>query len=246
MAASRGAIHIGTSGWTYDHWKRAFYPDGLADDERLRYYARHFDTVEINNSFYQLPTAKTLNHWRDSVPGHFRFAVKASRYITHMKKLKDPEKGLRTFLDRAAVLDDRLGPILFQMPPRWHFDENRLAAFLSNLNDDFRYAFEFRDRSWINQSTFALLSAHGVAFCIYELDGFLSPKEVTADFVYVRLHGPGGPYQGSYDARVLSGWAGAFSTWSRQGLDVYCYFDNDQAAYAAENAARLRKMLEHD
>lgn len=245
MTKSQGTVRIGTAGWTYPHWKGTFYPHDLADDERLLYYTRHFDSVEINNSFYQLPTARTLRHWRDIAPTEFRFAVKASRYITHMKKLKDPEDGLTAFLDRVAVLEHKIGPILFQMPPRWRFNEERLAAFLKALSGDFRYAFEFRDHSWINERTYGLLSAHGAAFCIYELNGFLSPKEITADFIYVRLHGPEGPYQGSYDARVLSGWAGSISAWARAGRDIYCYFDNDQAGYAPENAGRLRQMLAH-
>lgn len=243
MPATRGTIRIGTSGWTYDHWRGPFYPADLGRAAWLQFYAAHFDSVEINNSFYRLPAAQTLRHWRDSVPDGFRFAFKASRYITHMKKLQDPEQGLTALLQRAAVLGDRLGPILFQMPPRWHCNSERLAGFLAALSGDFRYAFEFRDHSWINERTQAMLAAHDVAFCIYELDGFLAPKTITTDFVYVRLHGPGGPYQGDYAPRTLSGWAGAFSAWSRQGRAVYCYFDNDQAGHAAANAGSLRKML---
>ena len=243
MTTSPGTIRIGTSGWTYDHWRGRFYPDDLADDDRLRFYAGQFASVEINNSFYHLPSARTLAHWRDSVPGDFRFALKASRYITHMKKLKDPDASLATLFQRADVLGDRLGPILFQLPPRWHCDAQRLAAFLDALGGGFRYVFEFRDHSWIDDRVDALLAAHGAAFCIYELDGYRSPNTLTADFAYVRLHGPACAYAGSYDTRQLSGWAGALSTWARQGRDVYCYFDNDQAGYAAANAARLRDML---
>jgi uncharacterized protein YecE (DUF72 family) len=243
MTTPQGTIRIGTSGWTYGHWRGVFFPDDLADDDRLRYYAARFDSVEINNSFYQLPSATTLARWRDSVAPEFRFALKASRYITHMKKLKDPSDSIATLLERAGVLGDRVGPILFQLPPRWRFDAQRLADFLDALSDDFRYAFEFRDHSWLDDRSYDLLAAHGAALCIYDLAGFRSPRAITAPFTYVRLHGPAGPYEGSYDAQALSGWAGAFSAWSRQGHDVYCYFDNDQAGNAVANATRLQRML---
>ena len=236
-------IRIGTSGWSYDHWVGPFYPAGLAPGERLAYYAQRFDSAETNNSFYQLPSESTLAAWRDAVPAGFRFAAKASRYITHMKKLKDPEQGLSAFLGRVALLEGRLGPILFQLPPRWRFNPRRLAGFLDALSRDFRYAFEFRDRSWIEPRALDLLARAGAAFCIYELDGYLSPKEVTADFVYVRLHGPGGPYRGHYTTQTLAGWAGAFSAWHAKGLDIYCYLDNDEAAHAVGNASALLDMV---
>ncbi len=241
---AHGNILIGTSGWSYDHWCGPFYPEALPTEHWLEYYARYFRSVEVNNSFYQLPTEKTLQNWCNAVPAGFVFTVKASRFITHMKKLKDSEQSMSTFLQRISVLGDRLGPVLLQLPPRWHFNAQRLASFINSLSSDFRYAFEFRDQSWLNEQTYALLSQHGVAFCIYELDGFLSPKEITTDFVYVRLHGPGEAYQGSYNTRTLSGWAGAFSTWLAQGRSIYCYFDNDQAGYAAQNALDLNSTLE--
>ena len=236
-------IHIGTSGWHYDHWKGPFYPQELSKGRFLDYYADMFDTAEINNSFYQVPRKQTLINWRDAVPEGFVFSVKASRYITHMKKLKDPEKPLSTFLKTVAVLGEKLGPILFQLPPRWRFNPERLEHFLGSLPPDYRYAFEFRDTSWFNHETTSLLVENGAAFCIYELAGKQSPKEVTADFVYVRLHGPNGAYKGRYGKGVLSGWAGAFSAWTDQGKEIYCYFDNDEAGYAAENASQLQEMV---
>lgn len=239
----KAPIRIGTSGWSYDHWVGPFYPEGLPSEARLAYYAKRFDSAEINHSFYRLPSERTLRHWRDTVPPGFLFTAKASRYITHMKKLKDPASVLGTFLDRIAVLDERLGPILFQLPPRWGFDAARFKAFLEALPGDFRYAFEMREHSWLNHEAYDLLEAHGAALCIYDLAGFRSPKQITADFVYVRLHGPDGAYRGSYDTAALSGWARAFSTWTRQGIAVYCYFDNDDRGYAAANAARLAAML---
>ena len=237
-------IHIGTSGWSYDHWKGPFYPERLATSRMLDYYAGRIHSAEINSCFYHLPAAKTLKRWHDATPDDFLFTAKASRYITHMKKLKDPGKSVSTFLKRIRTLGDKLGPILFQLPPHWHFNQERLAAFLAALSSEFRYAFEFRDRSWLNPEACELLSRHEAAFCIYEIDGFLSPTEITTDFVYVRLHGPDGAYRGNYDDASLSGWAGAFSRWTTQGRRVYCYFDNDEAGYAALNATRLQEMLE--
>ena len=236
-------VHIGTSGWHYDHWLGTFYPPHLAKADFLSYYQKHFHTVEINNSFYQLPVVKTLEDWRDRVAAGFIFAAKASRYITHMKKLKDPEQTLPSFFDRVKILGERLGPILFQLPPRWHFNAERLAAFLKALPGAYRYALEFRDPSWLNPEAYRLLADRGAAFCIYELGGRLTPKEITAGFVYLRLHGPGGPYQGTYDTRTLAGWAGAISSWVSQGQEVFCYFDNDEAGYAPKNALRLQEML---
>lgn len=236
-------IHIGTSGWHYDHWKGPFYPGDMRADKFLDYYAHHFTTAEINNSFYQLPAEKTFLQWKDTVPGGFLFSVKASRYLTHMKKLKDPGQALMKFLKRVDKLENKLGPILFQLPPRWHFNGERLQRFLRVLPDQYRYAFEFRDESWFNRECYELLDNAGVAFCIYDLAGLMSPKEVTSNFVYIRLHGPGGAYQGRYDRATLSHWAKTMSAWVRRKKEIFCYFDNDEAGYAALNALELQKMI---
>ncbi|MBN1837150.1 MAG: DUF72 domain-containing protein [Spirochaetales bacterium] len=243
MGPQAAGCHIGTSGWSYPHWKKRFYPEELPSSEWLGYYARRLSTVEINNSFYNLPSERTVAAWRNGVPGGFSFAVKASRYITHMKKLKDPEDSLERFLRRIRTLGDRLGPVLFQLPPQWIRNPDRLQGFLEALPAGLPCAFEFRDRSWFHEETYVVLERHNAAFCIYELAGESSPKRVTADFVYVRLHGPGRAYQGSYDTSTLAGWAGAFSTWNRQGKAVYCYFNNDQNAYAVHNARELANMM---
>jgi uncharacterized protein YecE (DUF72 family) len=240
------AHHIGTSGWSYDHWQGPFYPDGLPSAQRLAHYAKHLASAEIDNSFYKLPSAETLAHWRDTVPDGFVFAAKASRYITHMKKLNDPEDNVPRFVERMETLGDRLGPILFQLPPRWHRNGGRLGQFLDALDDRHRWVFEFRDHSWIDDKVLRLLERRNAAFCIYELDGYLSPRAVTADFVYIRLHGPDGPYQGDYDAAALDHWAGAITDWCGQGLDVYCYFDNDEAGHAVNNALALTDRLGAD
>jgi uncharacterized protein YecE (DUF72 family) len=236
-------IHIGTSGWSYDHWKGPFYPGDLPGKRMLEHYAQHFRSVEINSSFYRLPEKKTLQHWYACTPNDFLFTAKASRYITHMKKLMEPQKTVPPFLNRISMLEDKLGPILFQLPPHWRFNAERLSTFLDSLSNEFRYAFEFRDQSWLNRQTFELLARHNMSFCIYELDGFTTAEEITANYIYVRLHGPGDAYQGSYSNKVLSGWAGTFTDWAQRGNTVYCYFDNDQLGYAARNAGQLQKML---
>lgn len=160
-----------------------------------------------------------------------------------MKKLKDSRKALSAFLARVGVLEDKLGPILFQLPPRWKVNAERLRAFLRLLPRDRRFAFEFRDPSWFTQEVYDALADAKASFCIYQLAGLQSPGEITADFVYVRLHGPAREaYRGRYPAQVLRGWAEAFTGWSRAGKDVYCYFDNDEAGYAALDAAKLREM----
>lgn len=238
----RGRLYIGTSGWHYRHWVGPFYPEHTSSRDYLRYYAQHFRTTEINNTFYSLPTAKTLTQWCDATPAGFCFACKASRYITHMKKLKDPEQNTRRFFEAIATLGDRLGPVLFQLPPNWHADTKRLAAFLTALPSGSRYTFEFRDHSWHSSAIYDLLERHSAAVCIYDLAGYQSSDVTTADFAYVRLHGPGGAYQGSYDGRALAGWARRIGGWRDSGLDIYCYFDNDEAGYAPNDALRLIDM----
>ncbi len=242
--ASQKKVHIGTSGWHYDHWSGSFYPPDVSKKNFLDYYRKFFDTAEINNSFYRLPSEKTLENWKDTVAEGFVFAVKGSRYTTHMKKLLDSDQSTSKLFDRISALGDMLGPVLFQLPPKWGFNRERLAEFLENMPPEFRLAFEFRDQSWYNDTTYKLLKDHNAAFCIYELDGHLSPLEVTADFVYVRLHGPRGPYEGSYSKKPLAGWADKIKVWRKKGKQVYCYFDNDENGYAANNAYELKKLVE--
>ncbi|AFY75816.1 MAG: DUF72 domain-containing protein [Hydrococcus sp. C42_A2020_068] len=236
-------VHIGTSGWHYQHWRDVFYPKELVKKDWLKYYAQHFRTVEINNSFYKLPSEETLKKWRDTVPADFTFSVKASRYITHQKKLKDPQQTLHNLLERLTILGDKLGPILFQLPPYWHCDRERLNEFLLALPKDYRYAFEFRDRSWFNPQVYEMLSTQKVAFCIYELAEQLSPKEITANFTYWRFHGSDGAYQGQYSIQKLIELANIFSNLTRLGKEIYCYFDNDECGYAARDALKLQAII---
>lgn len=235
--------HIGTSGWSYPHWHGPFYPEDLPRNRELEFYSERFATVELNNTFYSLPAADTLKGWAERTPDGFCFAVKLSRYATHMKKLRDPQQPLQHFLDRISVLGPKTGPVLVQLPPNWRFDEARLADFLDALDPRYRYAFEFRDPSWFDDRALDLLARHDAALCLYDLAGEASPRETTTDFVYVRLHGPQPDYQGSYDTATLAGWAGALSTWWRQGREVYVFFDNDADGNAPADAVRLADML---
>jgi uncharacterized protein YecE (DUF72 family) len=241
--AHTGAIHIGTSGWHYRHWKGPFYPEKLAASKMLEYYAQHFDTVELNNTFYRLPIETGVENWRSSSPPGFCFAAKGSRFLTHMKKLKDPEIGLERFFERIDLLRPKLGPIVFQLPPFWEVDEQRLEGFLRALPKRHRYAFEFRNPTWHNDRIHRILRKHNAAFCIFEIAGFASEFPITADFTYIRLHGPGGAYQGSYSRETLQQWADRIDVWRKELRAVYIYFDNDQAGYAVENALTLKSVI---
>lgn len=241
---SGGRIFIGTSGWNYDHWKGNFYPESIKKKEWFSHYQSELSTVEINNTFYNLPSKKTFEDWRGATAEGFLFSVKASRYITHMKKLKDPEQSTPKFFDAVQGLGDKLGPVLFQLPPKWKKNTERLQSFVRELPEGFRYTFEFRDHSWFDTEIYQILSNNNIAFCIYHLEGFETPRETTADFVYIRLHGPEAAYQGKYSREELSGWAGALAAWQRQGKDVYLYFDNDQLGYAPQNALEIRNMVQ--
>lgn len=237
-------IRIGTSGYHYKHWVGPFYPPRTPASKMLEYYIRHFDTLELNNSFYRLPTVGAFEGWRDATPDDFVFAVKASRFITHNKKLKDPENALNNLLPRAEHLGRKLGPVLFQLPPRWKVNPERLENLLEVLPREHRYTFEFRETSWMNPEINRILQCFNAAFCIYELAGYQSPFDVTADFAYVRLHGPAaGKYQGSYSNAQLKAWAQRIDAWARHLKSVYVYFDNDQGGYAAKNALTLKKMV---
>lgn len=237
-------IRIGTSGFHYKHWVGKFYPPKTPASKMLDYYVQHFDTFELNNSFYRLPTVEAFQAWKDSTPRNFVFAVKASRFITHNKKLKDPGNALDNLLPRAEHLGKKLGPILFQLPPKWKVNPERLQGLLEILPKEHRYAFEFRELTWMKPEICQILRKFNAAFCIYELAGYHSPLEITADFAYVRLHGPTqGKYQGSYNDDRLRQWADWIRQQSENLKAIYVYFDNDQAGYAAQNALTLRRMV---
>jgi uncharacterized protein YecE (DUF72 family) len=237
-------VYIGTSAWHYRHWRGRFYPSDLTAARMLRYYADRFDTVEINNSFYRLPTPSALEGWCRETPAGFCFAVKASRYITHNLKLKHPKQAEQKFLSRIESLGRRLGPILFQLPPDWKINVVRLGEFLRELPQRHRYTFEFRNPTWHVPEVYDTLRRHRAALCIHEIAGFQCPFEVTADFIYVRLHGPSDKYQGVYSESALRTWANRIQNWRKELTHVFVYFDNDQSGFAAKNVLELKRMLE--
>ncbi len=234
-------IRIGTSGWTYPHWKKIFYPVNWPKSKWLEYYAQHFDTVEVNATFYRLPKLKTFENWKSRTPDHFLWALKASKYITHTKGLKEPEEPLERFYSVAAGLKEKLGPILFQLPPRLSFDENEFRNFCQSLNPSYQHALEVRHHSWISDRLFGILRKHNIAFCIADTAGRYPFHEVvTADFVYIRLHGSQKLYASDYSGEELQTWAQKINKW---GKDTYLYFDNDFGGYAVKNAKRLKEIL---
>jgi uncharacterized protein YecE (DUF72 family) len=239
--------HVGCSGWQYKHWRGNFYPADIPQKRWLEHYAAHFDTVEINNTFYRLPEASSFKEWRRRAPHDFEYAVKASRFLTHMKKLKDPQAPIARFFDRARYLGPALGPVLFQLPPRWPLNIERLQEFLEALPRRRRYAIEFRDPSWYADDVLARLASRRVALCLHDMTGSESGKRVTGPFVYVRFHGSQGvrKYCGTYSDNTLDEWAQWLSDRLRAGLPVYAYFNNDADGHAPRDAVRLREKIRH-
>ncbi len=237
-----GAVHIGTSGWSYEHWLGRFYPEASRRESRLVQYARTFRSVEINASFYRMPTPRAMQTWLDQTPDDFVFTAKTSRFITHRKRLREPEIHIPIFFGRISALAPKLGAVLIQLPPDFACDLDRLTAFC-DLLPPFRYALEFRHESWWTEPVLDALRTRNIAFCQFHLAGRETPPIVTADFVYLRLHGPGAAYQGSYSDETLRLWQGRIEGWTAEGRDVFVYFDNDEKAYAAEDALRLQTWI---
>ena len=210
----------------------------------LAWYAREFHTVEINNSFYRLPEEKTFKDWASTVPAGFLFAVKASRFLTHIKRLKDAEGPINLFFSRALHLGPKLGPVLFQLPPRWKADPGRLREFLDLLPREHTYAIEFRDDTWYAPQIYELLQQHNVALCIHDWHSLKWAQELTANFSYVRFHGTGGRYAGNYPDHFLKRWATKIQGWARRLSHVYVYFNNDVEGNAIRNARTLRAAVE--
>lgn len=235
-------FRVGCSGWSYQHWRGVFYPKGVPARRWLETYAGVFDTVEVNNTFYHLPSPDAVRAWRDETPPEFRFAVKASRLITHNKRLANSADLLETFFERVRLLGDRLGPVLYQLPANFKRNDERLAAFLAQLPRDLTHVFEFRDRSWWHDDVYALLRRHHAAFCIYNAADVTTPLVTTSRDAYVRFHGPRAMYGGGYSDRQLSGWARRIAR--LDAARAWVYFNNDAEGHAADDAARLRKRLE--
>jgi uncharacterized protein YecE (DUF72 family) len=244
--ARAARILVGTSGWSYKHWRGVFYPDDLPPAEWLRYYAGRFPTVELNTSFYHAPRAASFAQWREAAGPGFVFAVKANRYITHTRRLKDPGEPIAREMRTVEPLGETLGPILLQLPPSLPRDPARLDALLAALPASRRFALEFRHPGWHDPEVYRRLGEHGVAVCLHDWRGAPWPWQAAengAGFVYVRYHGPTGSYGGHYDERVLERWAGRCRDWRAGGRDVFAYFNNDAAGNAVADAFTLRQLL---
>lgn len=239
-------IYIGTSGYSYPHWKKVFYPEDLKQSEWFDFYLKEFNTVEINVTFYRLPPKDMFNRWYPKTPKNFVFALKGSRFITHVKRLKNTTEPLKLFFERTSILKEKLGVVLWQLPPKMKRDTGRLQNFcieLKKLKLKTRYAFEFRDESWLDKETYELLKEHNAAFVISHSSEFPYAEGVTADFVYLRLHGGQFLYGSNYTKTDLKIWARKIREWQNKGLDVFVYFNNDAYGFAVRNAIELRELL---
>ena len=242
--APQNRISIGTSGWTYDGWRGSLYPDGLRKSDWLPFFASQFSTVEINGSFYRTPSLEAVQAWHDQTPKGFDFAWKASKFITHWKRLSPKCENSIALMDtRLRALGPKIGVVLFQLPPNFSEDAQRLSSFLRMLPRCYKYAFEFRNKSWYEDRVLTILREANVALCFSDHADAPAPWEATARHVYVRGHGPSGRYHGTYPARTLRRWADAALRWQSEQRQVYIYFDNDQKAAAPKDARRLATML---
>jgi uncharacterized protein YecE (DUF72 family) len=239
-----GRIWVGTSGWTYDGWRGPFYSKEVPKKRWLAWYAQQFATTEINGSFYRTPSLEAVQTWRDQTPDEFVFAWKASKFITHWKRLSEKSvNSIELMESRLKVLGPKAGPVLFQLPARFKADGDRLSSFLKLLSKKYQYAFEFRDASWYEKDILALLRKREVALCLSDHIDAPAPWVVTAGHVYIRGHGPTGEYKDRYPLKTLREWAAAIRKWKRQGHTVFCYFDNDQKSAAPKDARRLLQLL---
>lgn len=241
MTEPCGRLRAGTSGYQYRHWRGRFYPLALRQKDWFGYYAERFDTVEINNTFYRLPEPATFGQWRERAPAGFQYALKFSRYGSHIKRLKDPQQSLEPFLNGAERLGNHLGPILVQLPPRWKASPERLDHFLAQAPGAYRWAVELRDPDWFRDDVYAVLRRHGAALCLHDMiPGH--PRVLTADWTYLRFHGH--EYGGSYSPQYLTGQAREIHGMLDQGLDVYAFFNNDEDAHAVFNALDLKRLVD--
>lgn len=239
-------VHLGTSGWTYDHWAGPFYPDGLAKARWRDYYVERFDTVELNASFYRWPGIKPFEGWSRSLPDGFRMAVKASRWLSHGRRLRDPDGAwARRLTDAVHALGERAGPVLVQLPDDFERDDDRLEAFLGDMPADVLVAMELRHSSWDHDEVAAVLERHRAAYVVTHGTGLHTVLRATAPFVYCRWHGPTNRprYAGRYSPAELRQWAERIHAWRREGREVWGYFDNDGGGHAPANALALRRLL---
>jgi uncharacterized protein YecE (DUF72 family) len=234
---------IGTSGWHYEHWKGFFYPESLAKSKWLGFYSERFSTVEVNNTFYRLPSKEAFTRWREVTPAEFMFTIKVNRFITHVKRLKMVDEPLEKFLSQADNLGDKLGPLFYQLPPNMKCNSTVLEEFLSILPENYCHIFEFRHASWFTDEIFNLLRCFNSGFCVYDMPGFTCPLVATCDTAYIRFHGSRDLYSSYYDEHEMSTWATNIKRLG-QGLSrVFVYFNNDAEGYAIKNAETIRRML---
>lgn len=238
-----GTTHIGTSGWQHRHWRSLFYPDRLKVREWLAYYADRFDCVEVDSTFYRLPGREVIAGWRASVPSGFVFAVKAPRRITHFKKLKNCADELAELFGQLEAFESTLGPVVFQLPPRWRCNLHRLERFLGELPAGHRPVFEFRDPTWHNDEVYEMLASRSAAFGIFDAGGSSAPMIAHGDLIHVRLQGPGSAHTGAYRAPRLRNWVDRARGWSHASKDVFLVFDDDERDYAIKNATRTIGLL---
>ncbi len=236
--------HIGTSGWHYEHWRGRFYPEKLTKAKWLEFCISHFTTVELNNSFYRLPSVASFATWHDSSPANFIFAVKVSRFITHIKRLKNSEAAVEKFVSRAKILEEKLAPLLYQIPPNMHRNDEVLESFLATLPQGMKHVFEFRHPSWFEEKVFEILRKYNVGLCIFDMPSLTCPLAATADFAYIRFHGSTGLYSSCYSDDELADWAKRLASLAADLRAVYIYFNNDAEAFAIRNAITIRGYLQ--
>ena len=243
-ARKTSLVHVGCSGFSYEHWKGVFYPEGLPKSKWFDYYCGKFGTVELNVTFYRLPRESTFLKWHEQTPGDFLVSIKGSRFITHVKKLKDPALPLKRFFESIKPLWDKIGAVLWQLPPAFKADAERLENFLKELKPyKASNAFEFRNESWVrDERVLCALSDEGCALCMADWPEFARDLPLTADFVYMRRHGHG-TYGGSYTTEELREDAGRIKKFRHEGREVYIYFNNDAYGYAPKNAMELDRLV---
>jgi len=237
-------IILGTSGWWYEHWRGKFYPPEMNKNEWFNYYAKFFDSVEINSSFYRLPFSNMVKGWANKAPPGFKFTLKMWRRVTHLKKLKDIEKDMEIFMSRISPLKDSLGAILYQLPPSFKCNLDLLEDFLKKLPGGIDQVVEFRNKSWLTPKVFSLLEKYSIAFCIVSMPDFPELIRLTSNISYIRFHGRQILYASCYSDEELLEWASTIKDFSHQGIKrIYIYFNNDYEAYAVFNALRLKEIL---
>jgi len=235
--------YVGTSGWHYEHWRSIFYPEKLTRAKWLEFYAGHFNTVELNSSFYRLPSEAAFANWRNSSPADFTFAVKVSRFITHIRRLKNSEEAVETFISRAKILGEKLGPLLYQLPPNMHRNGEVLESFLSGLPQGMEHVIEFRHQSWLEGEVLEILRKHNIGLCVFDMPSLSCPLMATADFAYIRFHGSSELYASCYSDEELADWSKRLADLATNLKKVYIYFNNDAEAFAVSNAKTIRSYL---